>query len=136
MPVVLAADEALWFHFRAHGRRWRVLLVLPDHDMLEDEDVDGGRLWGCCDYDTRTIYVDASVSQSRLDDTTHHEIGHAASWEGLPAAIRDTDLARDVEEVVIRCVSPIVCRVARLRWPAFPPEALALRRMARRKARS
>jgi hypothetical protein len=135
MPVVLAADEALWFHFRAHGRRWRVLLVLPDHDMLEDED-DGSPLFGCCDYDTRTIYIDASVTQTQLNDTTHHEMSHASAREGLPVKVRDTDLARDVEEVVIRCVSPVVCRVARLRWPAFPPEALALRRMARRKARS
>jgi hypothetical protein len=131
-PADVEADEALWFTFRAHGRKWRVLLVLPDHDELTDDE--GDRLWGCCDHETRTIYVDASVSPGRLTDTVHHELTHAAIWEGLPARVRETPLSVDTEEVVIRCATPVICRVARITWPPFPPEAQALRRIARKKA--
>lgn len=134
-PAEVEADEALWFTFRAHGRKWRVLLVLPDHDELEDEDVDGGRLWGCCVHDTRTIYIDASVTPSRLSDTLMHEMGHASIWEGLPAHLRDSAMAVDIEEVLIRCATPVMCRVARITWPTLPPECRALMRAARRSKR-
>lgn len=129
------ADEALWFNFRVERKRWRTVLVHGDHEALVDDDhEDGPPLYGCCDYETRTVYVNASVSLRNIHDTTLHEIGHAAIDADTLSHVRAFDLSRDIEEALIRGVTPILCRVARPRWPAFPPEARALIRVARRKA--
>jgi len=130
------ADEALRFPFRACRKPWRVVLVHDDHEALVDDDHPTGRpLFGCCDYETRTVYVNASVSLRSIHDTALHELGHAAIGAATPSHIRDHHLARDIEEALVRDLTPILCRVARPRWPAFPPEARALIRVARQKVR-
>jgi hypothetical protein len=129
------ADEAVWFRFRVGGRRWRVLLVHPEHEALEDED-DERVQHAVTDREKRVIYADATRSARLMTDDVIHELGHAAFWDLLPEHLYDHPLRDDIEEVLIRTMVPLVCRLTRPRLPPFPPEARALIRAARRKVRA
>ena len=59
--------------FKINGIRWRVLLVSPFHPKL-------GKSIGSCDANTRTIYINNELSQSKFKKVLCHEITHAAMF--------------------------------------------------------
>lgn len=137
-----AADEAPWFSFRRSFRRrdgsrrrrtWHVVLVDRDHEAIND---DARHDYGCTDYETSTIYIDASASKASIEDTVVHEIGHSCLDEDWPRRVRYSDYTREIEEALVRAMTPVFCRVLRPRFPPFPPDARALLASARRKARA
>lgn len=130
------ADEALWFTFRVQRRLWRVILAHHDHDALVDDDhEDGPPLYGVCLLEDGRIYINASGSDRVIQDTAVHEVGHASLTGPDVATLLETELGSDIEEALIRSLTPVLCRVARPRLPPYPPEARALLRVARRKVR-
>ena len=132
----LEADEALWCTVPGHGsRRWPVILVHHDHHALVDYADPHETLCGTTDYSHRRIWIDASRTDASIRATLHHEVHHAVLYDALPSGVLRLKMSADVEEVMVRAVSPVLLRVFSAQAPPFPPEALAVIRAARRHRR-
>lgn len=131
----MEADEALWCRIRCGRKRWPVILVHHDHEMLADAADPGEPLCGVTDYLRSTIWLDASRSDRSIRETLHHEVHHAALVALLPSHLLHSKWAADLEEVMIRAVSPTLLRNLPPSFPPFTPECLAVIRAARRRRR-
>lgn len=129
------ADEALWCRIKCGRRQWPVVLVHHDSEWLLDAADPGEPLAGACDYARQTIWLDASRSDKSIRETLHHEIHHASLVSQLPSHLLHSKWAADLEEVMIRVVSPTLLRNLPPTFPPFPPEAIAVIRAARRHRR-
>jgi hypothetical protein len=117
--VRLEADEALWTKVRGFGKRvWPVVLVHHDHPVLHDYADHGESLMGLTDYTLRRIWLDASRSVA-----------------SLPGSVLRLKCSVEIEEAMVRDVSPALLRALRPTFPPFPPEAVAVIRAARRRRR-
>jgi hypothetical protein len=133
--VKLEADEALWFTVPTVDRfRWPFIIVHEDHPMLFDPDT-GEQAHGLCDYKTRRVYLNGSLSTPSIRETAGHEFAHCVVYDVAPSWLLKSKIAEEVEELFVREVSPRLCRLAPPRWPAFTPECLAVIRAARRRRR-
>jgi hypothetical protein len=134
--VRLEADEALWTKVRGFGKRvWPVVLVHHDHPVLHDYADHGESLMGLTDYTLRRIWLDASRSVASIRSTLHHEIHHAVLFDSLPGSVLRLKCSVEIEEAMVRDVSPALLRALRPTFPPFPPEAVAVIRAARRRRR-
>lgn len=64
--------------FNINGIEWQVRYVPPDNQYLQRSN--GTYALGSCDNDTRTIYINYTVSHSKIKRILCHEITHAAMF--------------------------------------------------------
>jgi Zn-dependent peptidase ImmA (M78 family) len=63
---------------RFNGEVWRVLLVSPNHPMLQR--YDGSWTIGACDNNLKTIYISDSLDEFMTRRVLSHELTHAAMF--------------------------------------------------------
>lgn len=61
-----------------NGEVWRVLLVSPNHPMLQRED--GSWTIGACDDNVKTIYISDDLDLFMQRKVLSHELTHAAMF--------------------------------------------------------
>lgn len=64
--------------FVINGMSWRVRIVPPTHPMLLTEY--NSFTLGCCDNNTKTIYIADGLSEIKFRKVLAHEITHAAMF--------------------------------------------------------
>lgn len=92
-----------WLAVHVGGQRFRVHLVPPDHPALEGEN------YGSTDHAKSEIFVERRLSQSATEDTLLHELLHAAMDVSGATHVLNDD--RDVEEAVVRALTPVLHRL-------------------------
>jgi hypothetical protein len=135
--VRLEADEALWFVLNGHRpeggkrRRWPVIIVHHDHHVLVDNADDDEALMGWTDYGRRRVYIDGSRTRRSMCESVLHESPHCVLHDSLPSCVTRLRCSVDIEEALIRDVSPVLLRNYAIQFPPFPPQALAVIKAAR-----
>ena len=61
-----------------NGENWRVLLVSPNHPMMQR--YDGSWTIGACDDESKTIYISENLDSALMKKVLCHEITHAAMF--------------------------------------------------------
>lgn len=64
--------------FKINGEIWYIHMVSPNHHQLRKSD--GTVTIGCCNDDTKTIYICDTLSLSKIKKVLCHEITHAAMF--------------------------------------------------------
>ena len=63
--------------FEINGIVWGIVIVSPNHPQLTQPN--GNQALGCCNSDTKMIYISAAVAYSPLlREVLAHEVAHAA----------------------------------------------------------
>lgn len=78
--------------FNINGETWRIVFVSPYHPQLMRSD--GSLTIGCCNDDTKTIYLDETLDAYMIKKVLTHEITHAAMFS------YNVDLCPQQEELV------------------------------------
>lgn len=72
--------ELLWTEFAFRGDRWKVILttptLVPKRSHLRAFRNKNQYYVGFCDYETKTIYVDAGQTEDEIGETLMHELFH------------------------------------------------------------
>lgn len=91
--------------FIINNVEWNVKFVPPLHPMLHRSD--GSVTVGMCDNETRTIYIDSTLSGKFLKKVLCHELTHAAMFSyGIELSIEQEELLADLiatygEEIIL-----------------------------------
>ena len=91
--------------FIINNVEWNIKFVPPLHPMLYRSD--GSTTIGMCDNETRTIYIDSTLSGKFLKKVLCHELTHAAMFSyGIELSIEQEELLADLiatygEEIIL-----------------------------------
>lgn len=73
-------SELLWTTFSHKGEKWKVILttpaLIPRRQVLRAFRNKNDFCVGICEYDTKTIYVDAGQTEDEIGETLMHELFH------------------------------------------------------------
>lgn len=64
--------------FKINGDDWRVVIVSPDHPMLQTST--GEFTLGACDREAGTIYISEGLDNAFMRKVICHEVAHAAMF--------------------------------------------------------
>lgn len=78
--------------FNINNEKWHIKFVTNNHPMLFRSD--GSKSIGACDDESKTIYIDSSLSGKFLKKVLCHEITHAAMFS------YNINLSIDQEEIL------------------------------------
>lgn len=93
--------------FKHKGKTWKVVYE-------PDLKVDGDECEGCCDFDTRTIYLDASLKGRKKKQTFLHELFHVLVHEAhINPGVR---FSGGVEEVLCDAFADLLSTSFILKW--------------------
>ena len=81
-----------------NGVEWKVFLASPNHPELMRES-NGEQALGCCNNNTKCIYINEMVSDDYLKKILCHELTHAAMFS------YDIELNEDQEEIVANLIA-------------------------------
>lgn len=91
--------------FTINNVKWNIKFVPSLHPMLYRSD--GSITVGMCDNETRTIYIDSTLSGQFLKKVLCHELTHAAMFSyGIELSIEQEELLADLiatygEEIIL-----------------------------------
>lgn len=91
--------------FTINNVKWNIKFVPSLHPMLYRSD--GSTTVGMCDNETRTIYIDSTLSGQFLKKVLCHELTHAAMFSyGIELSIEQEELLADLiatygEEIIL-----------------------------------
>lgn len=91
--------------FTINNVKWNIKFVPSLHPMLYRSD--GSITVGTCDNETRTIYIDSTLSGQFLKKVLCHELTHAAMFSyGIELSIEQEELLADLiatygEEIIL-----------------------------------
>jgi hypothetical protein len=115
-----------WFDVHVGGQKWRVELVKKSHPNLESGPEE--RVYGATREDKCRIYIAKEQDEQTREDTLLHELLHAVfsvagCTQELANVVEGADMAVDLEETMVKSITPILHRLLKdlgFRFPKGP----------------
>ena len=114
-----------WLDLYVGGQRWGVYVVKGGSRLLGADDDE--TVHGLTHFDKCRIYLSKSQDEQAFEDTFLHELLHAAIYVSgasnvLASQCKTADKAADVEEQIVRSLTPILHRVLKDLGFRFPKQ--------------